>query len=42
LQKIIKSINVYILKNKISMPYQIDAIVIKNETIEFIENISMF
>jgi putative endonuclease len=42
LQKIIKTINLYLKKHKINKPYQIDAIIVKNNNIEMIENISMF
>jgi len=42
LKKIIKTINFYLKKKKINYPYQIDAIIIKNNSIEMIKNISMF
>jgi putative endonuclease len=42
LQKIIKTMNLYLKKYKINKPYQIDAIIVKNDNIEMIENISMF
>ena len=41
LSRIIKTLNVYLKKNKLNNPYQIDAIIIKNN-IELIENISLF
>ena len=41
LQKIIKTLNFYLQKHKLNNPYQIDAIIIKNN-IEFIENITLF
>ena len=40
IEKIIKTINYYIMKNRLNMPYQIDAIIIKNSKIEYIENIT--
>ena len=42
LKRIIKTLNLYIKKHKINTPYQIDAIIIKNNEIEYIKNISMF
>ena len=42
MRKIIKSIEVYLQKNKLQNPYQIDAITIDNEKLEFIKNISFF
>jgi len=42
LKRIIKTINFYLKKKKINSPYQIDAIIIKNNSIEMIKNISMF
>ncbi len=41
LSRIIKTLNVYLKKNKLNNPYQIDAIIIK-DNIELIENISLF
>jgi len=40
LEKIIKTINYFLLKKKLDMDYCIDAIIIKND-IEFIENITL-
>ncbi len=40
LQKIIKSIKYYLNYKKLNYPYVIDAIIIKNNKIEFIENIT--
>jgi len=42
LKKIIKTINFYLKKKRINNAYQIDAIIIKNNSIEMIKNISMF
>ena len=42
MKRIIKSINLYLNKNKTNSPYQIDAITIDNGKLEFIENISFF
>ena len=42
MKRIIKSINLYLNKNKTDSPYQIDAITIDNGKLEFIENISFF
>ncbi len=42
LKRIIKTLNLYLKKHKINNPYQIDAIIIKNNEIEYIKNISMF
>jgi len=42
LKKIIKTMNFYLKKHKIKNSYQIDAIIIKNNSIEMIKNISMF
>jgi len=42
LKKIIKTINVYLNKNKLNLPYQIDVIIVKPDNIEFIKNISMW
>ena len=41
LNKIIKTIHIYLQKNKIISPYQIDVITIYKE-IKFIQNITMF
>ena len=41
LSRIIKTLNVYLKKHKLNNPYQIDAIIIK-DNIELIENISLF
>jgi len=42
LKKIIKTMNFYLKKQKINNAYQIDAIIVKNNSIEMIKNISMF
>jgi putative endonuclease len=42
LQKIIKTMNLYLKKYKINKAYQIDAIIVKNSLIDFIENVSLF
>jgi len=42
LQRIIKTLNLYLQKNRLNNSYQIDVITIDNDKIEFIENISMF
>ena len=42
LNKITKTLNVYIKKYKINLPYQIDVITIDNGKLEFIKNISFF
>ena len=42
MDRIIKSIKVYIQKNRLKTPYQIDAITIDNGELNFIENISFF
>jgi putative endonuclease len=42
LQKIIKTLNLYLKKQKINKVYQIDAVIVKKSYIEIIENISMF
>ena len=42
LKKITKTMNFYLKKFKINNAYQIDAIIIKNNSIEMIKNISMF
>jgi len=42
LKKIIKTMNLFLKKFKIKNPYQIDAIIVKNDSIEMIKNISMF
>jgi len=42
LKKIVKTLNIYLSKNSIKISYQIDALIIKNENISFIENISLF
>ena len=41
LQKILLSIDYFLMKKSLNMPYQIDAIIIKNSNIEFIENVTM-
>ncbi|EJE1349692.1 hypothetical protein OMJ09_001649, partial [Campylobacter jejuni] len=40
LEKILKTIEFYHLKNGISLDFQIDLICIKNDVIQFCENIS--
>ena len=40
LQKIIKTAYIYLKKNKIDMPFCIDAVIIKDKNIDFIENIT--
>lgn len=40
MQKIIKTIGYYCLKNPTSYDYQIDALLVSDETIELIENMS--
>ena len=42
MKRIIKSINLYLNKNKTNSPYQIDVITIDNGKLEFIKNISFF
>jgi len=42
MKRIIKSIQVYLQKNKVNAVYQIDAITIDNEELEFIKNITFF
>jgi len=42
MKRIIKSIQVYLQKNKVNTVYQIDAITIDNEELEFIKNITFF
>ena len=42
LKKIIKTMNFYLKKQKINNAYQIDAIIVKNNSIEMMKNISMF
>jgi len=42
LKKIIKTMNLFLKKFKIKNPYQIDAIIVKNDSIEMIKNVSMF
>ena len=41
LSRLVKSIDFYINKQGIDMPYCIDAIIIKNNHIDFIENITV-
>lgn len=41
LKKIVKTVNYFILKNAISAPFVIDAIIIKGNNIELIENITL-
>jgi putative endonuclease len=42
LDKIIKTVNYYILKNKINISFSIDAVIIRGNEIEFLENITIF
>ena len=42
LQKIIKTLNLYLKKYKLNNPYQIDVITIHRGEIKFIKNISMW
>jgi putative endonuclease len=42
IDRILKSINYYLLKNRVDFDYCVDAIVIKQNSIEFIENITIF
>jgi len=42
MKRIIKSVEVYLKKHQLNNPYQIDAITIDNEKLEFIKNISFF
>lgn len=41
LQKIIHSVSIYLAKNELDVLYCIDVITIKNNTIEFFNNVSM-
>ncbi len=41
LQKILKTIDNYILRHSCNIPYQIDALIIQDREIEFLENISI-
>ncbi|BCD68657.1 YraN family protein [Nitratiruptor sp. YY09-18] len=41
MQKIYKAIEYYLMKNNITLPYQVDAILVKNSQIELVENISI-
>jgi len=42
LDKIIKTINYYMLKKKINPEFSVDAIIIRKKEIEFLENITLF
>ena len=42
IEKFTKTMQVYLKQNKINTSYQIDAITIDNQKIEFIENITLF
>jgi len=42
LDKIIKTINYYILKKRVNLEFVVDAVIIKNGDIEFLENITIF
>ncbi|WP_187647347.1 YraN family protein [Nitrosophilus labii] len=41
LQKILKTLNFFMMKKRVDFPYQIDAIIIKNGDIEFLENVTV-
>ncbi len=41
IDKIIKTVNFFLLKNKMDIDYCLDAIIIKDKEIEFIENITL-
>jgi putative endonuclease len=41
LSKIIKTSQVYMKKNKLDMPYSFDLILVRDEKIEFLENITL-
>ncbi len=41
IDKIVKTINYFLLKNKMDVDYCIDAVIIKNKEIELIENITL-
>ncbi len=41
LSKIIKTIDYFLIKNRIDMPYSIDAIIVLEENIEFYQNITI-
>lgn len=41
MQKILKTIDYYMFKNSINLSFQIDAIIIKNKDIEYINNITL-
>ena len=40
-EKIIKTINYYLLKKRLNCNYCIDAIIIKNQSVEMVENITI-
>ena len=42
LSKIIKTSQVYMKKNKLDMPYSFDLILVRDEKIEFLENITLY
>lgn len=42
LDKMIKTINYYILKNKLNLSFSVDAVIIQGKEIEFLENITLF
>jgi len=41
LQKIIKGAYIYIQKNKLNLPFCIDAIIIKDDKIDFLKNLTL-
>jgi len=41
IEKIVKTIECYLEKNSLSIEYQIDAVIINNREIEYIENITL-
>ncbi len=41
LQRILKSVDYFLLKRDLDLEIQIDAIIIKNDSIEFLENITL-
>ena len=41
LQKIIKSVHIYLSAKKLTLPYSIDAIILKNNQIEILENLTL-
>jgi putative endonuclease len=41
LQKILKTVDFFMMKKKVNLPYQIDALILKNCDIEFLENVTV-